>query len=147
MAEIQTVGVVGAGTMGSGIAHVFARAGFSVLLCDIEQRFLDRALKQIRANLGREAVKGKLAEAEIEPALARIQLTLDREALGASELVVEAASERYELKADSSLRSTAFCRKAPSWPPTPPLSPSPSWPPALAARSRSSECTSSTPCR
>jgi 3-hydroxybutyryl-CoA dehydrogenase len=100
MAEIQSVGVVGAGTMGSGIAHVFARAGIRVMLCDIEQRLLDRALQQIRANLGREAVKGKLAEAEIEPALARIQTTLDREALGASELVVEAASERFELKAE-----------------------------------------------
>ena len=100
MAEIQSVGVVGAGTMGSGIAHVFARAGIRVMLCDIEQRLLDRALQQIRANLGREAVKGKLAEAAIEPALARIQSTLDREALGASELVVEAASERFDLKAE-----------------------------------------------
>jgi 3-hydroxybutyryl-CoA dehydrogenase len=100
MVEIQSVGVVGAGTMGSGIAHVFARAGIRVMLCDIEQRLLDRALQQIRANLGREAVKGKLAEAEIEPALARIQSTLDREALGASELVVEAASERFDLKAE-----------------------------------------------
>jgi 3-hydroxybutyryl-CoA dehydrogenase len=100
VAEIQSVGVVGAGTMGSGIAHVFARAGIHVLLCDVEQRFLDRALQQIRANLGREAVKGKLAEAEIEPALARIQTTLDREALSASELVVEAASERFDLKAE-----------------------------------------------
>ena len=68
MAEIQTVGVVGAGTMGSGIAHVFARAGFRVLLCDVEQCFLSRAVAQIRANLGREAAKGKLPEAEIEPA-------------------------------------------------------------------------------
>jgi 3-hydroxybutyryl-CoA dehydrogenase len=100
MAEIQTVGVVGAGTMGSGIAHVFARSGFRVLLCDVEQRILDRALQQIRTNLGREAVKGKLAEAEIEPALARIQPILDREALSASELVVEAASERFDLKAE-----------------------------------------------
>jgi 3-hydroxybutyryl-CoA dehydrogenase len=70
------------------------------MLCDIEQRLLDRALQQIRANLGREAVKGKLAEAEIEPALARIQTILDREALSASELVVEAASERFDLKAE-----------------------------------------------
>jgi 3-hydroxybutyryl-CoA dehydrogenase len=100
MAEIQSVGVVGAGTMGSGIAHVFARAGIRVMLCDIEQRLLDRALQQIRANMGREAVKGKLAEAAIEPALARIQSTLDREALGSSELVVEAASERFDLKAE-----------------------------------------------
>ena len=100
MAKIQTVGVVGAGTMGSGIAHVFAREGFRVLLCDVEQCCLDRALQQIRDNLGREAVKGKLAEAEIEPALARIQPTMDREALSAAELAVEAASERFDLKAE-----------------------------------------------
>ncbi|HUX45690.1 MAG TPA: 3-hydroxybutyryl-CoA dehydrogenase [Terracidiphilus sp.] len=97
---IQTVGVVGAGTMGSGIAHVFARAGLNVLLCDVEQRFLDRALGQIRTNLGREAAKGKLAEAEIEPVLARITPTVEREALKAAQLVVEAAPERLELKAE-----------------------------------------------
>jgi 3-hydroxybutyryl-CoA dehydrogenase len=100
MAGIQTVGVVGAGTMGSGIAHVFARSGFNVLLCDVDQRFLDRALAQIRTNLGREAAKGKLAEAEVEPALARISTTLNREALSSAELVVEAASERFDLKAE-----------------------------------------------
>jgi 3-hydroxybutyryl-CoA dehydrogenase len=100
MAEIVTVGVAGAGTMGSGIAHVFARAGFGVLLCDVEQRFLDRALSQIRANLGREAAKGKLSEAEIEPVLARITPTLDREALASAGFVIEAAPERFELKAE-----------------------------------------------
>ena len=100
MAEIQTVGVVGAGTMGSGIAHVFARAGFQVLLCDVEQRFLDRALGQIRANLGREAAKGKLYEGDVEPVLARIHLTVDRETLSGAEFMVEAASERFELKAE-----------------------------------------------
>src|SRR5580658_7193873 len=100
MAEIQTVGVVGAGTMGSGIAHVFARAGFEVLLCDVEQRFLDRALGQIRANLGREAAKGKLAESDVELVLARIHSTVDRETLSGAELVVEAASERFEVKAE-----------------------------------------------
>jgi 3-hydroxybutyryl-CoA dehydrogenase len=100
MAEIQTVGVVGAGTMGSGIAHVFARAGLRVLLCDVEQRFLDRALAQVRTNLGREAAKGKLPEAEIEPALARITPTIDREALAAAEFAVEAASERFEVKSE-----------------------------------------------
>ena len=100
MAEIETVGVVGAGTMGSGIAHVFARSGFNVVLCDVEQRFLDRALMQIRTNLGREAAKGKLAEADVEPALARITATVDRSALGAAEVVVEAAPERLDLKAE-----------------------------------------------
>ncbi len=100
MAEIVTVGVVGAGTMGSGIAHVFARAGFKVLLCDVEQRFLDRALGQIRTNLGREAAKGKLPEAEIELALTRITPTMEREALAVAEIAVEAAPERMELKSD-----------------------------------------------
>jgi 3-hydroxybutyryl-CoA dehydrogenase len=98
MAEITTVGVVGAGTMGSGIAHVFARSGFTVLLCDVEQRFLDRALGQIRTNLGREAGKGKLAEAEIEPTLARIKPVVDREAFAGTEFAIEVAPERFELK-------------------------------------------------
>jgi len=98
--QIVTVGVVGAGTMGSGIAHVFARSGFRVLLCDVEQRFLDRALNSIRTNLGREAAKGKLAEDEIEPALSRIEPTLNREALAGADFAIEAASERYEVKAE-----------------------------------------------
>jgi 3-hydroxybutyryl-CoA dehydrogenase len=86
--------------MGSGIAHVLARAGIRVLLCDVEQRFLDRALGQIRINLGREAAKGKFAESEIEPVLARITPVLEREALAAVEFVIEAAPERFELKAE-----------------------------------------------
>jgi 3-hydroxybutyryl-CoA dehydrogenase len=100
MSDIQTVAVVGAGTMGSGIAHVFARNGFRVLLCDVEQRFLDRAVSQIRINLGREAAKGKLAEADIEPAVARITITTDRDSLAAADFAVEAATERFELKSE-----------------------------------------------
>jgi 3-hydroxybutyryl-CoA dehydrogenase len=100
MSDIHTVAVLGAGTMGSGIAHVFARTGFRVLLCDIDQRFLDRALAHIRTNLAREAAKGKLHESEVEPALARITATVDRASLGSADLAVEAASERWELKAD-----------------------------------------------
>jgi len=100
MAEIKTVGVVGAGTMGSGIAHVFARAGFRVLLCDVEQRLTDRALTQIRTNLGREAAKGKLSEADIDQALARIEPVVDREALKGADFAVEAASEKFALKAE-----------------------------------------------
>jgi 3-hydroxybutyryl-CoA dehydrogenase len=86
--------------MGSGIAHVFARAGMRVLLCDVEQRFLDRALAQIRTNLGREATKGKLQETEIEPALGRIISTTDRDILGGADFSIEAASERFEIKTE-----------------------------------------------
>ncbi len=100
MANIQTIGVIGAGTMGSGIAHVFARSGLRVLLCDVEQKYLDRALGQIRTNLGREAAKGKIAEADVEPTLSHITATVDREDLAGAGLVVEAAPERFELKAE-----------------------------------------------
>ena len=99
MREIAAVGVVGAGTMGSGIAHVLARAGLRVLLSDTEARFLDRALGQIRTNLGREAAKGKIETGEVESVLARIAPVLEMEALAATELVIEAAPERLELKA------------------------------------------------
>ena len=100
MATIQTVGIAGAGTMGSGIAHVFARSGMKVILCDVEQNLLDRALSQIRANLGREAAKGKLAEADVEAAVGRIVPTTDHDALAGSDMAIEAATERFELKAN-----------------------------------------------
>ena len=100
MAGIQTVGVVGAGTMGSGIAHVFARSGFRVLLCDVNRNALVNALLRIRTNLSREAARGKLTDAEIAPTLSRISDTVDRETLSAADFVIEAASERFELKAE-----------------------------------------------
>jgi 3-hydroxybutyryl-CoA dehydrogenase len=98
--QIGTVGVVGAGTMGSGIAHVFARYGFRVLLCDVDRNALVSALLRIRSNLSREAANGKLTEAEIASALSRIADTVDRETLSAADFVIEAASERFELKAE-----------------------------------------------
>jgi 3-hydroxybutyryl-CoA dehydrogenase len=100
MAEIGTIGVVGAGTMGSGIAHVLARAGYHVHLCDIDQRFLDRAMGVIRTNLAREAAKGKLPEAEIENVMARIVPTVDRAWLAEADIAIEAASERFEIKSE-----------------------------------------------
>jgi 3-hydroxybutyryl-CoA dehydrogenase len=84
--------------MGSGIAHVFARASFAVKLCDVEQQFLDRALASIRTNLSREAAKGKLAQSDVELALDRITTTVDIESLASAQLAVEAAPERFELK-------------------------------------------------
>ena len=67
---MQQVGVVGAGTMGNGIAQVFARSGFNVVLCDVEQRFLDRGLDMIGKNLEREVAKGTIAAADKAAALA-----------------------------------------------------------------------------
>jgi 3-hydroxybutyryl-CoA dehydrogenase len=96
--SIETIGVVGAGTMGNGIAHVCAKSGYKVILVEVEQRFLDRGLAAITKNLGREVEKAKLTAAERDAALARIQPTLSREALAACQLVIEAASERFEVK-------------------------------------------------
>ena len=90
--------MVGAGTMGNGIAHVFARNGFQVLLCEVEQRFLDRGLESIRKNLEREVGKGKLTAVEAEAALGEIKGTLQGSDLGVCDFVIEAAPERFALK-------------------------------------------------
>jgi len=95
---IKTVAVLGAGTMGNGIAHVFAKAGFSVLLRDVETRFTDRALENIAKNLDREVKKGKIAEAERTKILGRIRATTEAAALRSADFAVEAVPERMELK-------------------------------------------------
>jgi len=96
--QIKRVGVVGAGTMGNGIAHVFARGGYAVTLCDIEQSFLDRALETITKNLARELAKGKITAEQESAALARITRVLERGKLAECDFIVEAASEKFEVK-------------------------------------------------
>jgi 3-hydroxybutyryl-CoA dehydrogenase len=98
--DIRQIGVVGAGTMGNGIAHVFARSGFNVVLCDVEQRFLDRALETIGKNLDREVAKGKLTAAAKAQALSLIRPVTDRGQLSDCDFVVEAATERFEIKTE-----------------------------------------------
>ena len=96
--QIRTVAVLGSGTMGSGIAHVFARCGYAVILRDIDKRFLDRALESVGKNLDREIKKGKVAAAERPKILARIELVTDLAAIARADFVVEAVPERLELK-------------------------------------------------
>ena len=97
--QIQHVGVVGAGTMGNGIAHVFAKSGYNVVLCDVEQKFLDRGIATITKNLDRELAKSKITEADKAQTLARITPVVDRTKLQQCDLVVEAATEKFEIKA------------------------------------------------
>jgi 3-hydroxybutyryl-CoA dehydrogenase len=97
---IQRVGVIGAGTMGNGIAHVFARSGYEVVLCDVEQRFLDRGLDTIGKNLDREVAKNKITAADKATALGRITPVLERAKLADCQLVIEAATEKFEIKAE-----------------------------------------------
>lgn len=108
--EIKSVGVVGAGTMGNGIAHVFARSGFRVLLCDVEQRFLDRGLETIGKNLEREVAKNKISADERAAALGRIETVLERKALAACDFVVEAATEKLEIKTALFRELDSLCR-------------------------------------
>jgi 3-hydroxybutyryl-CoA dehydrogenase len=96
--EIETVGVVGAGQMGNGIAHVMAQAGYQVLLTDISQEALDAGVAKIRANMERQVGRGKLEESVMEASLGRISTTLALKELGQTDLVVESATERETVK-------------------------------------------------
>jgi 3-hydroxybutyryl-CoA dehydrogenase len=98
MTDIQTVGVVGAGTMGNGIAHVCARSGFKVVLHDLERRFLDRAVATMTKNLDREVAKGKLSDDARSAALSRITPATDVTALADADFVIEAVIEDFEAK-------------------------------------------------
>ena len=109
--DIKRVGVVGAGTMGNGIAHVFARCGYEVVLCDVEQRFLDRALDTIGKNLEREVAKNKLTAEQKASALKRIVPVVDREKLADCDFVVEAATEQFEIKAQLFRDLDRICRQ------------------------------------
>src|SRR5690348_4225019 len=98
--EIKRVGVIGAGTMGNGIAHVFARSGYSVVLCDVEQRFLERGLLTITKNLDREVAKNKITAQDKASALQRIEPITDRGRLADCDFVIEAATEKFEIKTE-----------------------------------------------
>jgi len=86
--------------MGNGIAHVFARGGFDVVLCDVEQRFLDRAVGTISKNLDREVAKNKITVADKDSAMGRIQGVTDRGQLAGCDFVIEAATEKFEIKTE-----------------------------------------------
>ncbi|WP_375174538.1 3-hydroxybutyryl-CoA dehydrogenase [Pseudooceanicola sp.] len=96
--EIRSVGVIGAGQMGNGIAHVCALAGYDVLLTDIKQEALDGALTQIDRNLGRQVSRGMITEEDKTAAQSRIKSTLTLTDLGQMDLVIEAATERETVK-------------------------------------------------
>jgi 3-hydroxybutyryl-CoA dehydrogenase len=96
--EIKKVGVVGAGTMGNGIAHVFAMSGYDVVLMDVEESFLDRAIAVITKNLDRMIKKEKISEADKEATLKKIKKTTSVKDMADCQIVVEAASEDYAIK-------------------------------------------------
>ena len=96
--QIKKIAVLGAGTMGNGIAHVFARAGYNVILRDVEARFLERGLETIGKNLDREVKKEKITAADKPITLSRIQPTTEVSALAAADFAIEAVPEQLDLK-------------------------------------------------
>jgi len=98
MPELTSIGVVGAGTMGSGIAQVFAQKSYRVVLCDAVPSQLERAFSTIKKNLNRDLEKNRIDAAERDRALANIRAQASLEALKGSELVIEAVSEVFDVK-------------------------------------------------
>jgi 3-hydroxybutyryl-CoA dehydrogenase len=108
--QIRKVGVIGAGTMGNGIAHVFARSGYEVTLCEVAQQYLDRGLATIGKNLEREVAKGKITAEDSVAAVRRIHGILDRKALAECDFVIEAATEKFETKSEIFRDIDRICR-------------------------------------
>jgi len=109
MADKIKIGVLGAGTMGAGIAQISAQAGCETLLYDISQEFVDKGLGRIRAFLQRGRERGKITAEEEERILARLRTTLKLEELAGSTLVIEAVPEQLDLKRDIFKQLDALC--------------------------------------
>jgi 3-hydroxybutyryl-CoA dehydrogenase len=98
--SIRTVGVIGAGQMGSGIAHVCALAGYDVSIADLNETVLQKAVNSIDSNLGRQVARGRVSEDDKAAALKRIKTGTDYKLFGDCDFVIEAATEREEIKRD-----------------------------------------------
>lgn len=96
--EIKSVGVIGAGQMGNGIAHVFALAGYDVFVNDVSEEALEACLALIINNIARQVSRGKITEADQNAALARLHMEMDITKIGGTDLVIEAATEREDIK-------------------------------------------------
>ena len=98
MVQIKSVGVIGAGQMGTGIAHVVALGGYDVLLHDVSQDRIDAGIELIHHNMTRQVVRGIIDQAAMDAALAHIKGASELQAIGATDLAIEAATENEETK-------------------------------------------------
>jgi len=106
---MKKIGVIGAGTMGTGIAHVSALSGFDVTLVDIEQNLLEHSLTSIKKGLKRQVDKGKIYQEEMNAALVRIQTRTEMKSLSSEDIVIEAATENKEVKISIFSELDTFC--------------------------------------
>jgi 3-hydroxybutyryl-CoA dehydrogenase len=108
--EIKTIAVIGAGTMGNGIAQVAAEAGFTVIMRDLEDQFVQRGLSVIKKNLGRAVEKGKKSQADADTVLDRIRGTVELGDLKEADLVIEAVIENMPLKKELYAHLETICK-------------------------------------
>ena len=139
---IKTVGVVGAGTMGSGIAQVFAQADYSVQLVDVARPMLDAARRNIEKSLGKFLEKGKLTAAARDAALARLSTATSLDSLADADYIVEAIVEDVEAKQSLFAGLDASRKHRPSWRQTLPQFQSPVLEPRPNTPNECSACTS-----
>jgi len=109
--EIKTIGIIGSGTMGNGIAHVAAMSGYNVILVDVQQGFLDRAIGIITKNCNRLISKEKLTEEKKNELIGRIKTTTNLEDVAIADFVVEAATENEAIKLDLFKKLDAICKE------------------------------------
>ena len=96
--RIKSIGVIGAGTMGNGIAHVSALSGFDTILMDIKDEFVQQGLSTIQKNMDRQVKKEKISQSEMETSMSRITVSTDYNQFSACDLVIEAATENMDIK-------------------------------------------------
>ena len=138
MIDIHRVGVIGAGQMGSGIAHVCALAGFEVALNDVSEDRVKAGIATINGNMARQVTRQAISENDRQAALGRIGLAATLDALADCDMVIETAVEKEDVKRKILPRFARSSRTAPSSPPTPPRSRSPGWRPRPTGRKNSS---------
>ena len=109
--DIKTIGIIGAGTMGSGISQVMALSGFEVIMMDMRDEFVRRGLENIKNGLNKMLEKAKITAEEKEKTIARISATTRLEDMAKVDFVIEAASEMAELKLDIFRKLDVICRK------------------------------------
>jgi len=108
---MKTLGLIGLGTMGSGIAQIFAEKGYIVIAREVNEQLLEGGYKRINSNLDRKLQKGKMTEEEKKQVIANIKLTTSLEDLSKADFLIEAITENYELKANLFSELDQICRK------------------------------------
>ena len=107
----MNIGIIGSGTMGNGIAHVFSLYSHKVILVDVNEKILNNALETITKNLKRQSIKGRITQSEVNSAIANIEISTNIEKMHCCDLIIEAVKEDYNIKSKIFKKLDAICNK------------------------------------